>query len=66
VGADAVRAGGGVGAGGALEAESIGDGDGGVAEGGGTCDHGLWEAGTVEEGEGGAGVEFGEHGNSKF
>lgn len=64
-GADAVFSGGGVGSGGAGEAESVGDGDGGIVECGGACDHVLREAGAVEEGEGGSGVEFGKQ-SAKF
>ena len=60
-GAEVVFAGGKVGAGRAVEAHVIGQGDRLVAKAGGTVDEVLRSAGAAEEGEGRTGVEFGEH-----
>ena len=60
-GADVVLFGGVVGAGGAVNAHVVGEGEGGVAEFGGTANEVLGMAGATKEGEAGTGVEFGEH-----
>ena len=51
-----------MGAGGAVEAVAVGEGEVGVAEFSGAGDEVLWGGCSVEEAEGAAGVELGEHG----
>lgn len=63
-GADAVLAGGGMGAGGSVDAHVIGNRDGRVAELGGTSDEFFRLAGAAQEGERGTGMELGEDGRS--